>query len=130
MFEDSQAFSSYSVNDTAAARQFYSETLGLDVSEDWMGLKFSFPNGHTVFLYQKDDHQPANFTVLNLPVEDIDATIDKLEALGITMERYGSLPPPAQQDDRGVLRGKAVEMGPDIAWFKDPAGNVIAILED
>jgi predicted enzyme related to lactoylglutathione lyase len=125
MFKDSPAFSSYSVNDTAAAEKFYSETLGVSVGEDEMGgSKLTFPNGQNVFLYQKDNHEPASFTVLNFPVDDIDAAVDKLVAGGVTMERYDTMP----ADEKGIMRGKAANMGPDIAWFKDPAGNILAVL--
>jgi len=126
MFKDSPAFSGYSINDTAAAKKFYSETLGVTVGEDEMGFKLSFPNGQNVFLYQKDNHEPATFTVLNFPVDDIDAAVDELVASGVTMERYDDMP----ADEKGILRGKAVNMGPDIAWFKDPAGNVLAVLSE
>jgi predicted enzyme related to lactoylglutathione lyase len=125
MFKDSSAFSSYSVDDLAAAKQFYSDVLGCTVEEDQMGLQLSFPNGHTVFLYQKDNHIPATFTVLNFLVPSVDAAIDELTSQGIPMERYDNMPAP--QDDKGVLRGKQAGMGPDIAWFKDPAGNVLAV---
>lgn len=128
MFKDSPAFSSYSVDDAVAARQFYSEVLGCSLDEDAMGLKLAFPNGHSVYLYQKDDHVPATFTVLNLPVESIDAAVDDLVGKGLVMERYDTLP--ASQDERGVLRGKDAGMGPDIAWFRDPSGNILAVLEN
>jgi catechol 2,3-dioxygenase-like lactoylglutathione lyase family enzyme len=126
MLQNSNAFSGYSVNDAAAARQFYEGVLGLTVSEDWMGLQLKFPGGNTVFLYQKDSHQPATFTVLNFPVEDIDSAVDELSAKGVVFERYPDMP--AEQDEKGVLRGKAAGQGPDIAWFKDPAGNILSIL--
>jgi catechol 2,3-dioxygenase-like lactoylglutathione lyase family enzyme len=127
MFKDSPAFSGYSVSDQAAAREFYEGVLGCSVTEDQMGLQLEFSNGHSVFLYEKADHIPATYTVLNFPVESISATIDRLVEKGITMERYDSLPAP--QDEKGILRGKAAGMGPDIAWFKDPFGNVLAVLE-
>lgn len=92
------------------------------------GLELTFPNGHSVFMYEKSDHAPATFTVLNFPATDLNATIDELVARGITMERYDNMP--AEQDERGVLRGKSAGMGPDIAWFKDPAGNILAVLEN
>ena len=128
MFSDSPVFNSYSINDLAIARQFYREILGCNVAEDLMGLKLTFPNGQSVYLYQKDDHTPATFTVLNFPVEYIDTAIDELVSKGIIMERYDNLPTP--QDERGVLRGKAAGMGPDIAWFRDPANNILAVLEN
>lgn len=127
MFKDSPAFSGYSVTDPEAAKQFYGEVLGCTVTDDQMGLQLSFPNGQSVFLYQKDDHTPATYTVLNFPVESIDAAVDELVSKGVVMERYDMMP--ARQDEKGVLRGKAAGMGPDIAWFKDPAGNILAVLE-
>lgn len=127
MFQSSPVFSSFSVNDLNQARSFYQDTLGCMVEEDMMGLRLTFPNGHAVYIYQKDDHQPAGFTVLNFPVDSIDAAIDELTSKGVVLERYDVLPAP--QDEKRVLRGKAAGMGPDIAWFKDPAGNVLAVLE-
>jgi hypothetical protein len=126
MFQDVSAFSSYSVDDIVAAKTFYQDVLGCTVSEDEMGLHLSFKNGHTVYIYQKDDHVPATFTVLNFSVTSVDETIERLSERGITMERYDTLPAPL--DEKGVLRGKAAGIGPDIAWFTDPARNVIAIM--
>lgn len=128
MLSNAQAFSGYSINDSAAALTFYKHILGCNIQQTDMGLELSFPNGHSVFLYEKADHVPATFTVLNFPVTDLNSTIDDLTSRGVIMERYDTLP--AEQDDRGVLRGKAAGMGPDIAWFKDPAGNVLAVLEN
>lgn len=121
-------FSSFSIDDEEAAKRFYGETLGLDVSDDMMGLGLTLEGGGRVFMYQKDDHEPASFTVLNFVVNDIDGAIDNLAAKGVVMERYDSLP--AEQDEKGVLRGLGANMGPDIAWFKDPAGNVLAVLQE
>lgn len=127
MFRDSPAFSGYSVDDQVAAKQFYGEVLGCEVDEDEMGVKLTFPNGHTVFMYQKDDHVPATFTVLNFPVASIDTAVDGLVDKGVVMERYDNMPGP--QDEKGIMRGKAAGMGPDIAWFRDPAGNILSVLE-
>lgn len=127
MFKN-RVFSGYSVNDQAAAKSFYRDRLGLDVHEDQMGLTLTFENGHSVFIYQKDDHQPATFTVLNFIVDDIDSTVDDLVAKNIMMEHYDTLPAP--QDKKGILRGRAANMGPDIAWFKDPADNILAVLQN
>jgi len=127
MLRDSPAFSGYSVSDQAVAKTFYEDVLGCSVTEDQMGLQLGFPNGHNVFLYEKADHVPATYTVLNFPVDSIDTTVDGLVEKGVTMERYDSVPAP--QDEKGILRGKAAGMGPDIAWFKDPFGNVLAVLE-
>lgn len=128
MFEQAEAFSGYSVDDKDEALRFYADVLGCDASDNGMGIELHFPNGHTVFLYEKQDHEPATFTVLNFPVDDIDSTIDNLKVKGIEMLAYDNLP--AEQDGKGVLRGKSAGMGPDIAWFKDPAGNVLSILEN
>ena len=127
MFKNSPAFSGYSVNDLATAQKFYNEVLGCDVVSSEMGLRLVFPDGHNVFLYEKPDHVPATFTVLNFPVDDIDAAVDTLTERGVTFLRYDSMPTP--QDEKGVLRGRSADMGPDIAWFEDSAGNVLAVLE-
>ncbi|MES2876342.1 MAG: VOC family protein [Patescibacteria group bacterium] len=128
MFQQANAFSGYSVNDLEEAKTFYGEMLGVDVEDSGMGLALHFPNGHSVFLYEKEDHSPATFTVLNFPVDDIEAAVDSLNEAGVSIERYDYLP--SEQDARGILRGKAAGMGPDIAWFEDPAGNVLAVLEN
>lgn len=121
------SFSGMSVTDQAAAKVFYGETLGLKLSGEDMGLNFVLPGGGKLFLYEKPEHQPASYTVLNFVVRDIAASVDALVGKGVTFERYDSMP--TSQDERGILRGKAANMGPDIAWFKDPAGNILAILE-
>lgn len=122
-------FSGFSVNNLAKAKEFYTVTLGLELIDEAMGLSLQLPGGGRVFIYEKADHQPATFTVLNFVVDNIDAALDDLENAGITFEQY-ELGNGAEQDDRGVLRGLAANMGPDIAWFKDPAGNVLSILQD
>lgn len=121
------AFSGYSSNKIEESRRFYGETLGLSVSDSMSGLELSI-NGQQVFIYPKDDHQPATFTVLNLVVDNIDTAIDELVTAGVQFEWYDNLPSP--QDDRGVLRGKDAGMGPNIAWFKDPANNILALVEE
>lgn len=127
MFQESSVFSGYSVDDQAIAKTFYETVLSCTVVDSQMGLKIEFPNGHTIFMYEKHDHIPATFTVLNFPVTSIDEAVDTLAQNGVIMERYDSMPAP--QDEKGVLRGKAAGMGPDIAWFKDPAGNILSVLE-
>lgn len=122
------AFSGYSVGEVETAKQFYRETLGLDITEDMGGIGLKFPGGQQVFIYPKQDHQPATYTVLNLVVNDINAAVDALVAKGVTFERYENMPAP--QDERGVLRGKGAGMGPDIAWFTDPSGNILAVVEE
>ncbi len=82
--------------------------------------------GGDIFVYQKDDHQPATYTVLNFPVDDIDTIVESLVAKGVSMERYDTMP--GAQDDKGIMRGKAAKQGPDIAWFKDPSGNILSVL--
>ena len=127
MFQNSPAFSGYSVSNLEQAKDFYVGVLGCTLGDEQMGLSLVFPNGHTVFLYEKSDHVPATYTVLNFPVDSINDTIDQLVEKGVVMERYDNLPAP--QDERGVLRGKAAGMGPDIAWFRDPFGNILGVLE-
>ena len=122
MLNGKTAFSGYSTNDIPKAKTFYADTLGLDVSEGNGDLNIKFPNGHTVFIYPKgDDHQPATYTTLNIEVDDIDAAVDALVAKGVTFERY---PEMEGQDERGIMR----DNGPPIAWFKDPAGNIISLI--
>lgn len=126
MLGSSEAFSGYTVNDIEAAKVFYESILGIEVSQDSMGLQLKLPRRSPVFIYHKENHQPATYTVLNFPVEDIDTVIDELVARGVVLERYENLP--MTQDERGVLRGKASNYGPDIAWLKDPAGNILSLL--
>lgn len=121
MLRDSHAFSGFSTNDIAAAHQFYGETLGLDVTEENGMLNLRFANGGRGLIYQKDDHQPATYTALNFPVPDIDAAVDALMEAGVAFEHYEG----SGQDDRGIVR----QWGPPIAWFKDPAGNVLSVIE-
>lgn len=124
----SGAFGGFSVNDLAAAKTFYGDTLGLSIDADEsMGLDVTLPGGASLFIYPKEDHQPASYTALNLVVTDIAAAVDTLTGKGVVFERYDNMP--GGQDERGIARGKAANMGPDIAWFKDPAGNILAILE-
>ncbi|MET1154986.1 VOC family protein [Arthrobacter sp.] len=123
-FTPAHAFSGFSVNDTAAAKQFYGGTLGLEVAEGPMGtLELSLPGGAKVMVYPKRDHQPATFTILNFAVEDVDAAVDQLNGVGVQTKIYND--PDLPTDDKGIMRGN----GPDIAWFKDPAGNVLAVLK-
>ena len=122
MFASTKAFSGFSVDDIPAARDFYGGTLGLDVTEDNGMLHLHLGGGGTVLVYPKGEaHVPAEFTVLNFPVQDIDGAVDALTAAGVTLERYPRMPDP---DAKGIYRG----MGPDIAWFRDPAGNVLSVL--
>ncbi|HVA11171.1 MAG TPA: VOC family protein [Candidatus Dormibacteraeota bacterium] len=127
MLKTQAVFSSFSVDDLAKAKDFYTKALGLELIDESMGLNLRLPGGCTMFIYGKEDHQPATFTILNFVVEDIDKAMDKLEELGVSFERYDNMPAP--QDDKGVLRGLAAGQGPDIAWLKDPAGNTISVLQ-
>ena len=120
-------FSGFSVNDIDAARDFYRDALGLDVTEGPMGnLDIALPSGGHVFVYPKPDHTPASVTILNLAVDDIDAAVDELNAKGVVTKIYDDEDLPT--DEKGVARGRAANRGPDIAWFRDPAGNVMSVL--
>ncbi|MEN0085639.1 MAG: VOC family protein [Leifsonia sp.] len=122
-------FSGFSVDDISAAKAFYADTLGLDVSDGPMGnLDLRLPAGGHVFIYPKPDHTPASFTILNLVVDDIDVAVDDLNARGVPTKIYDD--PALPTDEKGVLRGRAAGRGPDIAWFRDPAGNVLSVLQD
>lgn len=121
-----RSFSSFSVDDLAKAQEFYAKTLSLQVEDTGMGLQLTLPGGGTVHVYPKDDHQPATFTVLNFVVPDIDKAVSELEEKGITFERYEGF----GQDEKGIARGLSVNRGPDIAWFKDPAGNILSVLQN
>lgn len=125
MFRDNQAFSGFSTDDIEKAREFYGKTLGLEVREEHGMLGLHLGGGGVVMIYPKDDHRPAAYTVLNFPVDDIDRAVDRLIAGGVRFERYEGF----DQDERGIARPQSADMGPPIAWFKDPAGNIIAVLE-
>jgi catechol 2,3-dioxygenase-like lactoylglutathione lyase family enzyme len=126
MFETSKAFSGFSVNDLDAAKKFYGETLGLDVADEMAGImRLNLSGGSTVIAYEKPNHIPASFTVLNFPVENIDAAVVELRTKGVQFERFDGF----DQDEKGIARPKSREEGPPIAWFKDPAGNILAVLE-
>ena len=128
MFKAEAAFSGFSVNDLAKAKEFYSKTLGLESGDETMGLELKLPGGGSLFLYPKEDHQPATFTVLNFVVSSIDDAVDQLKESGVSFEIYDNMP--AKQDEKGILRGLAAKQGPDIAWFKDPAGNILSVIQD
>lgn len=125
MFKNSKAFSGFSVNDLAAAKAFYAQTLGLDVEESPAGLTLKITGGNGTLIYPKDNHVPATYTILNFPVDDIEQAVDELMKRGVTFERYENL-----TDERGIARGIATQQGPDIAWFKDPAGNILSVLRE
>ena len=122
MFEDTKAFSGFSVDDVPAAKKFYGETLGLNVVEEHGMLGLQLAGGAQVMVYPKENHTPATFTILNFPVDDIDKAVDQLSARGVRFEHYEGF----NQDERGIFRDE----GPYIAWFKDPAANVLSVLQE
>ncbi len=122
MLSNTPAFSGFAVPDIDAARDFYANTLGLKVTDEEMGvLTLHLAGDRPTMIYPKPDHAPATYTILNFQVEDIDAAVDELSSRGVTFERYDGFP----QDDKGVMR----DQGPDIAWFKDPAGNILSVIQ-
>ena len=123
MFQNSKAFSGFAVDDIEAAKKFYGEVLGIEVTEE-NGLPSTSTSAgdRDTLVYPKPDHTPATYTILNFPVADIDAAVDELTARGVTFERYDGF----DQDDKGIARGGD---GPPIAWFTDPAGNILSVLE-
>ncbi|MDQ3915108.1 MAG: VOC family protein [Actinomycetota bacterium] len=124
MFGETKAFGSFSVDDIPAAKEFYGTTLGVDVSEEQGMLTLRIAGGGEIMIYPKPNHTPAAFTVLNFPVGDLDATVDELTRRGVTFERYDGF----DQDAKGIARPAGGE-GPPIAWFTDPAGNILSVLE-
>jgi catechol 2,3-dioxygenase-like lactoylglutathione lyase family enzyme len=121
MLAHSKAFSGFAVPDLDEARRFYGETLGLKTTDEHGMLTLQLAGDRPTLIYPKPDFTPATYTILNFPVEDIDATVDELTARGVTFERYDGF----EQDEKGIARGN----GPDIAWFKDPAGNILSVLQ-
>ena len=127
MLQDTKAFSSFSVDDLQKAKTFYGQTLGLEVSDvpEMQGLlQLRLAGGNVVLIYPKANHTPATFTVLNFPVSDVEQTVDKLTRVGVRFEKYDD--PNIKTDAKGISRGQG---GPDIAWFKDPAGNILSVLK-
>jgi catechol 2,3-dioxygenase-like lactoylglutathione lyase family enzyme len=124
MLKDSKAFSGFSADDIPKAKEFYRGTLGLDVSETHGLLTLRLARGNNVIIYPKPNHVPATFTVLNFPVKDVDLAVDELKKRGVRFERYDL--PNLKTDEKGIMRGN----GPTIAWFKDPAGNILSVIED
>jgi predicted enzyme related to lactoylglutathione lyase len=123
MFKDTKAFSGFSVDDVPRAKEFYGETLGLNLSEEHGMLELQLAGGGMVLVYPKGNHTPASFTILNFPVQDIEQAVDRLTQAGVRFEHYeGDL----ETDEKGIFRGG----GPNIAWFKDPAGNILSVLEE
>jgi catechol 2,3-dioxygenase-like lactoylglutathione lyase family enzyme len=121
MLANSKAFSGFAVADVEQAKAFYGDTLGLDVSEEHGLLTLHLAGDRPTIVYPKPDHEPANFAILNFPVDDVEAAVDALTDRGVRFERYEGFP----QDEKGIMRGH----GPDIAWFKDPSGNILSIIK-
>jgi predicted enzyme related to lactoylglutathione lyase len=129
MFATTKAFSGFAVDDVPEARAFYGDTLGIDLTvlDEANGLiSLHLAGDRDTLVYNKPDFVPATYTILNFEVDDIDAAVDGLTARGVAIERYDAMP----QDDKGIMRGIAAGMGPDIAWFKDPAGNILSVLQN
>jgi predicted enzyme related to lactoylglutathione lyase len=128
MFDNTKAFSSFAVDDTTKARAFYGDTLGLEVKDLGMGglIGIEVGGGTALMIYPRPDFVPATYTVLSFPVADLEAAVDELVAKGVTMQRYDGVFPGVEQDERGIARGPE---GPAIAWFTDPAGNILAVME-
>jgi catechol 2,3-dioxygenase-like lactoylglutathione lyase family enzyme len=122
MFESTKAFSGFAVDDVPKAREFYGDTLGLKTSEEHGLLTLHLAGDRPTIVYPKSDHTPADYTILNFPVDDIEEAVDALAARGVSFETYDGF----EQDDKGIFRGG----GPYIAWFKDPAGNVLSVLQE
>jgi predicted enzyme related to lactoylglutathione lyase len=123
MFNTSRAFSGFAVKDLYEAASFYGETLAIQVADVDGGLFLNLSDDHRVFIYPKPDHTPATYTILNFPVDDIDTAVDQLRDRGVQFERYEGF----DQDEKGIARG---DEGPPIAWFTDPSGNILSVLEN
>jgi predicted enzyme related to lactoylglutathione lyase len=128
MLEYTKTFSSFSVDDATKAKEFYSQTLGLDVNDipgmDGL-LRINFQDGNNLMIYQKPNHSPATFTVFNFHVKDVEKTVDELTKLGVSFEKYEGV---IKTNEKGIAGGN--DSMPKIAWFKDPAGNILSILEE
>ena len=124
MLKHSKAFSGFSAADIQTAKEFYSETLGLDVTESHSLLRLRLAGGNNVLIYPKPNHVPATFTVLNFPVKNVDLAVDELMKRGVRFEKYDL--PNLRTDEKGIMRGN----GPTLAWFKDPAGNILSVVEE
>lgn len=128
MFKATGGYGGFSVKDLKSAKDFYSKILGLEVSEDEMGLLLHLPGGGKIFVYPKENHEPATYTVLNLVVGDIGASVDALVEKGIVFEQYNY--DDFKTDEKGIVWGMKSGDGPNIAWFKDPSENIISVLQD
>src|ERR1700733_3112123 len=121
-----EIFSGFSVDDEDAAKDFYTNTLGLELVDEQMA-RFRLPGGGTVLAYPKPNHEPATFTILNIVVEDIDEAVDELKAQGVNFEHYENMS--GLQDEKGIMRSACKNTGPSIAWFKDPAANILSVIQ-
>ncbi|HEX9509758.1 MAG TPA: VOC family protein [Puia sp.] len=129
MFKDTKTFSSFSVDNIEKAKQFYGQTLQLNVADNPMGvLELNIAGGNKIMVYPKPNHTPATYTVLNFPVGNIEKAVDELGKRGVVFEHYDMKD--LKTDAKGIARGKEQGKGPDIAWFKDPAGNILSVLEN
>jgi catechol 2,3-dioxygenase-like lactoylglutathione lyase family enzyme len=126
MFANTKAYSGFAVDDLQKAREFYEGTLGLEVTEEYDLLTLHLAGERPTLVYPKPDFTPATYTILNFPVPDIDAAVGELTARGVGFERYDGM----EQDEKGVFRGAERNEGPNIAWFTDPAGNIMSVIED
>lgn len=127
MFKNAPVFTSFSIKDLVKAEEFYGTTLGLNVEKMSIGLSIKLNGGGDVFLYPKQDHEPATFTVLNFKVDNIDAAVDELTSKGVAFEHYtGDI----ATDEKGIMRSPDPSRGPTIAWFKDPCGNILSVLQE
>jgi catechol 2,3-dioxygenase-like lactoylglutathione lyase family enzyme len=124
MFENTKAFSGFSVDDTDAAKRFYGDTLGIEVTEQNDILTLNIAGDRPTIVYPKPNHEPASFTILNFPVDDVEAAVDELAGRGVEFEHYEGTD--VETDEKGIFRGG----GPLIAWFKDPAGNVLSVIQE
>ena len=125
MLTDTKAYSGFSTNDIQKTKEFYSNILGLNVTEEYGMLRLHLATGADILIYPKGDHVPATYTILNFPVDNIEQVVDELTSKGVTIEHYENM-----TDERGILRGIAQNRGPDIAWFKDPAGNILSVMTE
>jgi catechol 2,3-dioxygenase-like lactoylglutathione lyase family enzyme len=124
MFKDTKAFSGFSVDNLQKAQEFYAQTLGLKVTKEYDTLFLHLASGSKVFIYSKPNHQAATYTILNFPVDDVEETVAELSSRGVQFEHYDYKE--LKTDEKGIFRGQ----GPLIAWFKDPAGNILSVLEE
>ena len=125
MFQDTKAYSGFSTNDIQKTKDFYRNVLGLSVTEEYGMLRLHLATGADILVYPKDNHVPATYTILNFPVDDIDQAVDELTRKRVTFEHYENM-----TDKKGIARGISQHRGPDIAWFKDPAGNILSVLHE